>query len=227
VPQETRMHYIVTRGGSAANIVPDVAELSLIVRHPDRTMLESIWARVVNCANAGALAAGVTVEVDITSSYSNILLNRTLSSLLDRSLHESGGVRYTPEEQAFAARLRATLDSPLPPLELASQVGPLRQALMTASTDVGDVSWVVPTGQFFAATFPPGIPLHSWQSTAAAGTSLGEKGMLVAARTLALASIDLFLHPAAVKAAQDDFARAREGREYRSLLPDGALPRGH
>lgn len=227
VPQETRLHYIVVRGGSAANIVPDDAELSLIVRHPDRTVLEGIWTRAVACANAGALGAGVQVEVDITSSYSNILTNSALVAVLDRGLREAGGVVYTSEEQAFAEKLRATLEGSLPPLDMAARVNPVRTALMTASTDVGDVSWVAPTAQFFAATFPPGVPLHSWQSTAAAGSTLGEKGMLVAARTLALSAIDLFLHPETVQAARTAFDRARAGREYRSLLPAGALPRGH
>jgi aminobenzoyl-glutamate utilization protein B len=73
VPQETRIHYVITKGGDAANIVPETAELSLIVRHPDQRALESIWERVLNCAQAGALATGTTMSFEVTSSYTNMV----------------------------------------------------------------------------------------------------------------------------------------------------------
>ena len=145
-------------------------------------------------------------------------------SLVDQSLHASGGVTYDATERTFAERLRTTLSGPLPPLSMTEEIRPVRTALVSASTDVGDVSWVTPTGQFFAATFVPGVPLHSWQSTACAGMSIGQKGMLVAAKTLALSAIELFSDPAKVSAAQAAFTKARAGREYTSLLPAGAKP---
>ena len=190
------MHYIITKGGSAANIVPDFAELSLIVRHPDRATLEGIWERVRKCAEAGALATETRVEIEIGAAYSSYLPNETLLGVVDQSLHWSGGVTYDDKERDFAEKLRTTLSGPLPPLSMAAEIRPVRTALLSGSTDVGDVSWVTPTGQFFAATFPPGVPLHTWQSTACAGMSIGQKGMLVAAKTLALSAIELFSDPA-------------------------------
>jgi len=224
VPQETRMHYAITRGGGAANIVPGMAELSLIIRHPQLSMLESITERVMNCAQAGALGSGTRMEWNVQGAYANYLPNRTLVQVLDAALRQSGGVQYTPAERAFASQIRGTLEGDLPPIEQVEQIGPPRTRLLSGSTDVGDVSWVVPTGQFLAATWVAGVPPHTWQSTACSGSSIGRKGMLVAARTLALAAVRLFDHPEQVEAAKAAFVEARAGRQYRSLLPARAKP---
>jgi aminobenzoyl-glutamate utilization protein B len=223
VPQETRIHYIISKGGAAANIVPDFAEVTIIVRHPDLTTLEGVWARVLKCAEAGALATETKMEAEVTASYANYLPVNSLVSLLDRNLRQVGGVTYTEPERVLAEQLRATAGTTLP-LTLAADIQTPKTTLLSASSDVGDVSWVVPTGQFLAATFPPGVPLHSWQSTACAGTSIGRKGMMVAAKTLALTAIDLFEDPAQVAAAKASFEKAKGNREYRSLTPAGAKP---
>lgn len=225
VPQETRIHYIVTSGGAAANIVPEFAELSIIVRHPDLGELGRIWERVKQCAEAGALASGTKAEIEITSAYANFVRNAVLRDLLDRSLRAAGGVRYTDEERAFVEKIRATLGTrELPPLERAAEVLPPKTALSSVSTDVGDVSWVVPVGHFTAATMPPGVPLHTWQSTACAGTEIGRKGMMTAAKTLALASLELFSSPRLVQQARAAFEENMRGRAYRSLLPEDRRP---
>lgn len=225
VPQETRIHYIVTSGGAAANIVPEFAELSIIVRHPDLAELARIWERVKKCAEAGALATETKVDIEITSSYANFRPNPPLRDLLDRSLRLAGGVRYTDEERAFIEKIRATLGArELPALERAAEVLPPKTSLSSVSTDVGDVSWVVPLGHFTAATMPPGVPLHTWQSTACAGTEIGRKGMMVAAKTLALASLELLSSPGLVQQAREAFEEAMRGRVYRSLLPEDRRP---
>jgi len=226
VPQETRVHYVISKGGDAANIVPETAELSMIVRHPDQRQLESIWERVLNCAQAGALATGTTMSFEVVSSYTNMVHTPSLVNLLDRSLRAAGGVEYTPEERAFAESLRRRMVDLPEDLPLGSErdIQPPRRDLVYASTDVGDVSWVVPTGHFHAATFAPGTPLHTWMSTATAGTSLGRKGMLVAARTLALAAVELFGNPALASQAREEWVKAVGGRAYKSLLPADKKP---
>ena len=156
VPQETRMHYSIVKGGGAANIVPDYAELSLIVRHPQLTVLESLNERVMNCAQAGALGSGTRMEWETAGAYANYLPNETLVTLLDGALRKTGGVKYSPEERTFAEEIRKTLEGDLPPIGNVEQIGPPRTRLLSASTDVGDVSWVVPTGQFLAATWVAG-----------------------------------------------------------------------
>ncbi len=225
VPQETRMHYVVIKGGTAANVVPDETEVSLIVRHPDAKTLENIWERVLNCVQAGALATGTQVSFEITSSYANLVPVRSMISLMNKSLQTAGGVNYSREERKFAEALRSNVDlTNAPPLGTEAKVLPTRTALVSASTDVGDVSWNVPTGQVLVATFPPGIPLHTWLSTACAGTSLARKGMVVAAKALALAATDLLSNPELVKAAKQDWQDALKGRAYRSLLPADRKP---
>lgn len=225
VPQTTRLHYIITNGGSAPNIVPDFAEVYLYARHPEMPTLDGIWQRLIKCAEAGALATETQLKYEIVGSVYNLLPNAPLTNLLDRNLRVVGGMQYTSDERAFAEKLRQTF--PLAgTLELGSEaiIQPLRvdeDAAGFGSTDVGDVSWIVPTAQFTTATYVPGTPGHSWQSTACTGTSIGRKGMVIAAKTLALSTLELLRDPKQIEAAQADFAKRRAGFEYRSRIPKG------
>lgn len=229
IPQESRIHYIITKGGAAANIVPDNAELQLIVRHPDLPTLAQLWNRALNCARAGALATDTTMDYTVTMSYANAVPIDALISLIDKNLQVVGGVPYTAEERLFAERIRATMPGVRGKVDDAAQVVSPRPSIGFGSTDVGDVSWVVPTAQLGAATFAPGIPPHTWQSTACAGSTIGRKGMVVAAKTLALSASQLFADPAEVAKAQAEFKKTRGDQPYKSLLPDDAKPRlqGH
>jgi aminobenzoyl-glutamate utilization protein B len=225
VPQTTRLHYIITNGGSAPNIVPDFAEVYLYARHPDMPTLDGIWQRVIKCAEAGALATETQLKFEIVGSVYNLLPNAPLTSLLDRNMRVVGGMQYSPDERRFAEKLRQTF--PLAgTLELGSEgvIQPLRNdedAAGFGSTDVGDVSWIVPTAQFTTATYVPGTPGHSWQSTACTGTSIGRKGMLIAAKTLALSTLELLRDQKQIEAAKADYAKRRAGFEYRSRIPAG------
>jgi aminobenzoyl-glutamate utilization protein B len=225
VPDSTRIHYIVTSGGAAPNVVPEFAELFLYARNPSMPVLDGIWNRIVKCAQAGALATETRMEMELIDSNYNVLPNDALTSLVDRNLHLVGGVTYTREEEAFAERIRTTLPADgLRPL--GSQEGILAplDGYFSASSDVGDVSWVVPTAALDTATWVPGIPAHSWQSTACSGMSIGRKGMLVAAKTLALTAMDLFTDPAELKAARASFEQRRAGHEYQSHVPADHKP---
>ncbi len=225
VPQETRMHYIVTNGGSAPNIVPDFSEVYLYVRHPSMPTLDGIWSRVMKCAEAGALGTETRMEMEFINSVYNLLPNDALTNLLDKNMRRVGGLQYSAAEKAFAEKLRATL-----PLETAlalgseAQVLPIESGLGIGSTDVADVSWIVPTAQFTAATWVPGAPAHSWQSTACSGMSIGRKGMMVAAKTLALSAVDLLTDPKQVEAARASFNQRRAGYEYKSRVPASQKP---
>lgn len=228
VPQETRMHYIITKGGAAANIVPDVAEASVIVRHPDQKTLMGIWERVQNCAQAGATASGTQMSIQITGGYANFKRNPVLRDLLDRNLRVVGGVTYSKEEAEFAEKVRATLGAAkLPALEEAAKVQAPKTTLSSVSTDVGDVSWVVPVGHMMAATLPPGVPLHSWQSTACHGTEIGRKGMMVAAKALALSAYELMGSAELISKAKAAWVEATKGEVYSSVVPEGKPLGGH
>ncbi len=224
VPQETRIHYVISNGGAAANVVPAFAEISLIARHPDAATLNGIWERVMKCAQAGALASETRMEFDQGTNYANILPNDELTEVLARSMRKAGGYEFSSDELQFVREVQKGLGTS------ERRPGPDKvqtdksEGFFSASTDVGDVSWVVPTGQFTAATFVPGTAAHTWQASACAGTSIGRKGLLVAARTLALAGIELFQDPGEVKLARESFDARRAGRTWTTRIPADAKP---
>jgi len=227
VPQTTRIHYVITNGGDAPNIVPSFSEVYLYLRSPDMTTLDAVWPRILKCAEAGALATETAHELELINSAYNTLPNDALARLLDRNLRVVGGVTYSAAEQAFAEGLRGTLAAegltvPKPGTE--ATIRGIDDGIGYGSTDVADVSWLVPTAGFKTATFVPGTPGHSWQSTACAGMSIGHQGMMVAAKVLALSALDLLTDPAAVAAAQQSFSERKGGQEYRSRLPAGQKP---
>jgi aminobenzoyl-glutamate utilization protein B len=224
VPQETRIHYIITSGGAAENIVPDFAEVSYVARHPDIRVLDGIWQRIVDAAKGAALGTGTTMEVDVTGGTYNILPNAALADLQRRNMERVGGVQYTADERAFAEALRKTLDNPRLPLGSEAQVQPVRETFTPASSDLGDVSWKVPTTEFTTATWVPGVPAHTWQAVACDGVSIGIKGMMVAAKTMALTGVDLFTSPDAVARARAEFDRRRAGATYTSRVGDRKPP---
>jgi aminobenzoyl-glutamate utilization protein B len=224
VPQETRIHYVITDGGKAPNVVPDFAEVYYYARQPDMRVLDGIWERIVNTAKAAALGTGTTMDMEMIGAVYNVLPNDYLAGIQRKNLERVGGVAYSAEERAFADTIRRTLSEPMLPLGSEAKVQPPRDEVRYSSTDMGDVSWRVPTVQLSAATWVPGTPSHSWQAVAAGGTSIGTKGMMVAAKTMALTAIDLFSDPAHLTRAREEFDRRRgPGFVYKSRL-DRAKP---
>jgi len=225
VPSATRIHYIITNGGSAPNVVPAFAEVSLVARHPDANVLDGIWERIMKCAQAGALASETRAEFEQGTTYANRLPNDVLADVLSRAMQKAGGYSYTPEEQKFADELQKSLtnsaDRPKPDTVKTDKSAPPG----VASSDAGDVSWNVPLAQLTAATFVPGVSAHTWQAAACAGTSIGRKGMVVAARTLALGAIELFENPDEVKAARAAFEKRRAGRKWTTRITPDSKPR--
>ena len=221
VPTETRIHYIITKGGAAPNIVPEFAESYVYARHPKMAVLDGIWARVIKTAEGAAIATETKMDIEIVNSVWDILPNDALTSLLDKNLKLVGGVKYTLEERAFAGKLRTTFDlSSAPPMGHEETVVPMSEIRgLGGSSDVGDISWQFPTANFVAATWAPGTTAHSWQSTAFSGMTIGRKGMLVAAKTLTLTVLDIVYDPSQVKLAQEAFERRRAGSTYRSRVP--------
>ncbi|MCA1583943.1 MAG: amidohydrolase [Acidobacteria bacterium] len=225
VPSDTRMHYAITNGGGTPNVVPAFAEAEHWVRHNDMRILDGIWDRLVNAGRGAALGTDTKMEVEVTGAVWNVLPNMYLSSLMQARLEQVGGFTYTPDERAFAETLRKSLDGPLPALDRSSQVFPARVGVGGGSTDLGDVSWRVPTVQVHTATWVPGTPPHTWQAVAAGGMSIGQKGMIVAAKTMALTAIDLLNEPAHIPKAHAEFEQARGNNyKYTSRLADRKPP---
>jgi aminobenzoyl-glutamate utilization protein B len=153
----------------------------------------------------------------------NVLPNKYLSSVMTKNLQRIGGFGYTPEEVKFAEDIRKTLtETPTAAIGSQEKIQPSRVgALGSASTDLADVSWNVPTVSVNAATFVPGVPAHSWQATACAGSTIGVKGMMVAAKAMALTTMDLFTDPSHIQKARAEFDRTRgPGFVYKTRLAD-------
>jgi aminobenzoyl-glutamate utilization protein B len=227
VPDGTRIHYVITNGGSAPNVVPDFAEVYYYVRHADAKLVLEIWERIEKAAQGAATGTGTTVDLEVINGVYALLPNEPLARAIDANLRRVGGVAYTPEERAFATRIQASLANAgtLPPADEATRVKPFGRAPGGGSTDVGDVSWVVPNSGFSTATWVPGTPAHSWQAVAAGGMSIGHKGMLNAAKTMAMSVYDLLSTPQLVAAARADFERQRgAGFVYRPLIGDRKPP---
>jgi aminobenzoyl-glutamate utilization protein B len=225
VPQETRIHYIITNGGSAPNIVPAFAEANLVARNPDANVLNGIWERVMDCARAGALASGTRMEFEQGTNYANILPNDALAQVLARAMQKVGGYEYTPSEKTFAAEIQKSVVGAIRSPGPEKVKTDLVEGSGSASSDAGDVSWVVPTASFTAATFVPGVSPHTWQAAACAGTSIGRKGMVVAARTLAVAGVELFENPSELKAAREAYEKRLDGRKWTTrITPDSKPP---
>jgi len=218
VPDGTRIHYAITDGGRAPNVVPAYAEVYYYVRHPDGNVVREVFERLHDAARGAALGTGTQVEFEPLGGVHALLPNDTLGRVLDRALRQVGGVAYDASERGFATQLQATLER-RPPLESALEVAPYRaDERGLASTDVGDVSQVVPTAGIATATWVPGTPAHSWQAVAASGMSIGHRGTLNAAAALALAAVELYSDPELVRAARREFEQRRGGAPYRPLL---------
>jgi aminobenzoyl-glutamate utilization protein B len=221
VPEETRLHYVITQGGRAPNVVPDFAEVYYYARHPDMRVLAGIWERITKAAEGAALGTGTRAEHEVIGAVHNLLTNEYLTPRLHEHLAAVGGVRYDASDRAFADSLRATLESPHRALGSERAVEPFAPGeVNSASTDLGDVSWNVPTAELSAATWVPGTPAHSWQATACGGTGIGTKGMLVAAKALARLGAELLAEPDAVRLARESFERQRGNYVYKPMLGD-------
>lgn len=227
VPTDTRMHYVISDGGKAPNVVPDKAEVYYFFRHPDSRELLKVWERAQQAAQGAAMGTGTQVEVNVDGGVYNVLRNDTLAKVVDKHLRRVGGISYNKEDKTFASTLRKSFQNQTKAIEAAAEIEPLDLNIKPrpGSTDVGDVSWVVPTVGLYTATWVPGTTPHSWQSTAASGHSIGFKGAQVAAKVMALTAMELFQKPALRNAAKAELER-RRGKDfvYQPLAGDGIAP---
>lgn len=221
IPSSTRIHYVVTQGGEAPNVVPDFAESYYYVRNVDPEIVKQVWARVLKAAEGAAIATDTKVEHEITGGVYSMLASETLAKVMDRNLRAVGGESWTPEETAWAAELQKTLPTQRPLDSVKGIGGGSRGADGGGSTDVSDISWTTPTIGLKTATWVPGTPAHSWQAVAASGHSIGAKGGVVAAKTIALTAAELFGSPAVLAEAKAELAKARGPNfRYQALLGD-------
>lgn len=226
VPQETRIHYVITRGGEAPNVVPAFAEAFYYVRNPDVANVKTIFEKVVKAAEGAAMGTNTEMEYEVIHGLYNVLPNETLARLMHNNLVKVGGVEYSATDTEFAKKILDTYSIDVS-LEDAQKIEEfvVREKGTGGSTDVGDVSWLVPTAGMSAATWVPGTSAHTWQAVAAGGTDIGINGMMVAAKTLTLTAIDIFNDPSVTQKAKAELI-GRQGKNfvYEALVGDRKPP---
>lgn len=250
VKDGTRIQYIITDGGQAANIVPERAAAEYTLRADKTEYLEEVADRLRNIAKGAALMTDTKFEEEVKIAYSGKLANHSLADLLFDAMEFIGPIEFTEEEINFAQEINDTfpgenedyarekIDYFKPSAEhkeiiLANKDKPLLDIIFPSldegmvhkgATDVGDLSLVTPTGAFITTCFSTGAPLHSWASVATGGMSIGHKGMLHAIKTMALTALDLFSNPKHIQAAKAEFDKNMKGKKYECPIPDDQQP---
>lgn len=220
VPDTTRIHYVITSGGSAPNVVPNFAEVYYYIRHPSSTTVRPLYDRLEACAKGAATATGTRLEVAYEGGTMELMPNSALTKVCHANLKELADLRYEETELPFASRIQATLEKPKP-LDSVQQVTLTSGSRGRGSTDVGDVSWNVPTVWFSTACWAPGTPGHSWQAVAGGTQPLARRATNLAARVLAANAWDLMSRPEVLKAASAELTRRLDARPYESLMRPG------
>ena len=228
ISPDSRIHYVITSGGEAPNVVPEYAEVFYYCRHPQMDMVRQNFEWIVEIAEAAAKGTKTTMEYEVIHGLNNILPNETLSRVVHKNLSGLGGIVYTDGETEYAQKIIESFEyASNVSIEVAKNVAPFKVVRkgQGGSTDVGDVSWAVPTAGLRTATWVPGTSAHTWQAVAAGGTSIGQKGMILAAKTLALSAMDFFRDNGLLTKAKEELDRQRgEDFVYKSLLGDREPP---
>jgi len=238
--QEARIHYVISNGGGAPNVVPAEAEVWYYVRAPQRSQVDELTARVRKIAQGAALMTETTLEEDMQGGCFDVLPNFVLADLSHAIMEEIGPIDFTADEQAYAATVTAGfppgtcelnlrtrgLPEALLELPLHGEIHPIYDEghVSGGSTDVGDVSYITPTVQVHTVCHPTAIPGHSWGITACSGMSIGHKGMMLAAKAMALTGAALVLDPKLIQQAQAELKERTGGMPYRSPLAPGLKP---
>jgi aminobenzoyl-glutamate utilization protein B len=223
IRSDARIHYVITNGGGQPNVVPPEAEVWYYIRADKHADVEKYYAWVQEIAKGAALMTQTTLSsVRVEADMHEMLPNRALSMLIHRNLTAVGAPRFTDEDKAFARATQASLGRPMSvALSETIEDVPAQPVQGQASTDVGDISWAAPVGQLTVASYTFGAPGHSWQIVACTGGRIGETGMLVAAKALAVTALDLMTTPALLEAARTDFDAIRKPLTFVTLIPEG------
>ena len=225
IPQESRIHYVITKGGLAPNVVPDLAEVYYYVRHPEMRLVEELFNRVVKTAEGAAIGTDTKMTYEVMHGNYSLLPNDVIQKIMHKNLATFGGIKYSDKEIEYAKTIYKTFLEPT--MEIGSQefVSDYTTSHSYGSTDVGDVSWVVPTAGIRTATWVPGTAAHSWQAVAAGGTSIGLKGAELAARTISATAVEIFTNPYIIQEAKQELeSRVGASFEYKALLGDRKPP---
>ncbi len=241
-----RVHYAYTNaGGKAPNVVPSEATLKYFVRSTTNPKCVALNERVIACAKGAAMMTGTTVDVIFDEGLSNTILNETLENVLKQSLKKCFKPDYTEEEKAYAQKFKDSFDPALMRNSVSNGISNRAEVLKDmelnpistviadtihseeprmGSTDVGDISWVVPTAQINTACYSYGAGGHSWQWVAQGKSTIAWKGEMLAGEVLADAAAYLNEHPEEIVKAKKEFDEKLAGDTYKCLIPDDVKP---
>jgi len=239
---DARLHYVITNGGLAPNIVPAEAEVHYFIRAPERYQVDELYNRLIKVAEGAVLMTETRLEIDFLSGTYNPIRNDVVNNVIYDKMRQIGPPIFTKDEQRFAEELKKTVPPPdfteikkiIPPDMLDMAMKNLEQALFpiispplgkgtvgAGSTDVGDVSWITPLGEFGTACHVIGSPGHSWQNVVTSGMSIGHKGMIKAAQIICLTALEFLDNPELVKKAREEFNNTFKDKNYKSPFPEG------
>jgi aminobenzoyl-glutamate utilization protein B len=247
VPSKVRIHYAITHGGDVPNIVPAEASVWYFIRATNRQELDEVTERVQKIAQGAALMTETTMEAAMNGACSTVLSNAYMADLQYEAMKVVGPIEFSDEERAYAQAINDAFPAEGPenlfkelrvPEELreladAAKGQPLvgenwpamdEEHIQTGSTDVGDVSWITPLSELRTACFATGAAGHSWGVSATCGMSIGHKGMMHAAKIMALAAMDLYTEPEHLRRARAEFDAATRDHPYQTPLPDSVRP---
>ena len=241
-----RVHGAITNsGGIAPNVIPSEAQILYAIRAPKVTQVQKLFERMCDIARGAALITGTTVDIKQVAAYSDLINNETLNDLIQENLERVIPIGYTEEELDYARKFQSVITE----LDkeglkaIAADIGgrdrkkelletPLWDFIVDrnsrygggGSTDVGDVSWKVPTAHVYVNCYAAGTALHSWQATAQGKSSIAHKGMIAAAKVMANIGVELLLKPELVEKAKEDWKEELNGEEYPNPLPKDLKP---
>ena len=222
--EEARIHYVITKGGLAPNVVPEEAEVYYYVRHPNVDGVRDLFNRVVKAAEGASQGTETQMTFEVMHGNYPLMPNRTLSEVVNNEMLKLGGISYTKEEEEFAKKIYKTLINPRAKIGDQEEIKPLVFQQSKGSTDVGDISWLVPTSGARVATWVPGTSAHSWQAVSAGGMSIGTKGTNLAAKVLGNTAVALFKNPKIIDESKKELMMKVGDHQYQALLGDRSPP---
>ena len=227
--EDARLHYVTIDGGGQPNVVPPTATVWYFVRADKHQDVEYNFRWLQDIAKGAALMTHTKLSIRVDTDCHEIVPNQPLAQLATANLQRIGAPTFSDAEKAFARRLQAPLTEQFGtqfPLAIDERIHRMTatSAPSKGSTDVGDISWRVPTGGLHTTCLMAQSPGHSWQNVACIGSSIGEKGILYAAKAMSATALDLLEDPKLVAAARADWEQRMKNREYFSFIPLGQKP---
>ncbi len=225
VRPSVRMHYAILKGGDVPNVVPEYSKVWMWVRDSKREGVEEVFQRVKEIAQGAGIIAGVEAKVTVQTGDYEILVNRTGAAALQKNLEIVGPITYSDYEIAFAKKIQEEQGGKQTGLD--GKIYPLKETQehpTGGSTDVGDISWIVPEVTLIATTAPANTAWHGWSVVACGGMSIGHKGLVFAAKSLAMTMVDLFENEQLRKEMRAEFEQRKGGHVYKAYIPDGPPP---